>query len=283
MVLVTLAALFGTALYIFFKLFDRLKVPLLPAIVVNYLVAFLFGLIYSKPWAVGDISLLWLPSALQGALFILLFQLIGLASQRIGISPTTVASKMSLALTVMITVLIFREQPSALAWSGIALALLGVTFSSWGRGTRGVKGWWLLPVIFFASAFSDVLINAAQRTRVTPMTEAVFPTMIFGFSALFGLCWLAFRTDRTALLDPRTWLWGGLLGCVNYGSIYFLVLALSRSGLAASSVFPLANVGVILFGTAASVILFKERIRTVQWIGIVLSIAALGLIISAPV
>ena len=69
--------------------------------------------VYSKPWAAGDISLLWMPSALQGGLFILLFQLIGLASQRIGISPTTVASKMSLALTVLITVLIFREQPSA--------------------------------------------------------------------------------------------------------------------------------------------------------------------------
>ncbi|MEO5584835.1 MAG: DMT family transporter [Flavobacteriales bacterium] len=282
MVLVMLSALFTAALYVLFKLFDRRKVPLLPAIVVNYIVAFLFGLFYSTPWTAGDISLLWLPSALQGGLFILLFHLIGSASQRIGISPTTVASKMSLALTVMITVLIFREQPSALAWSGIALAVLGVTFSSWGGGTRGAKGWWLLPVIFFASAISDVLINASQRTRVTPMTEAVFPTMIFGFAALFGLCWLVFRADRIALLQPRTWFWGALLGGVNYASIFFLVLALSRGGLQASSVFPLANVGVILFGTAASIVLFKERLRAVQWVGIVLSIAALGLIISAP-
>lgn len=282
MALVMLSALFGAVLFVFFKLFDRRKVPLLPAIVVNYLVAFLFGLVYSKPWAAGDISLLWMPSALQGGLFILLFQLIGLASQRIGISPTTVASKMSLALTVLITVLIFREQPSALAWSGIALAVLGVTFSSWGGGTRGAKGWWLLPVIFFASAISDVLINAAQRTRVTPMTEAVFPTMIFGFAALFGLGWLVFRTDRGALLHPRTWFWGALLGGVNYGSIYFLVLALSRGGLQASIVFPLANVGVILIGTAASVVLFKERLHLVHWVGIALSIVALCLIISAP-
>lgn len=282
MVLVMLSALFGAALYLFFKLFDRLNVPLLPAITVNYLMAFLFGLIFSKPWDVGDISLLWLPSAIQGALFILLFQLIGLASQRIGVSPTTVASKMSLALTVLITVLIFREQPSALAWSGIALAVLGVTFSSWGGGMRAAKGWWLLPVIFIASAISDVLINAAQRTRVTPMTEAVFPTMIFGFSALFGLCWLVFRTERVALLQPRTWFWGALLGGVNYGSIYFLVLALSRGGLDASRVFPLMNVGVILIGTAASIMLFKERLRVVHWVGIVLSIVALCLIISAP-
>ena len=282
MVLVIFSALFGAALYVLFKLFARLKVPLLPAIVVNYLVAFLFGLVYSRPWSAGDISLLWLPSALQGALFILLFQLIGSASQRIGISPTTVASKMSLALTVLITVFIFHEHPSALAWTGIGLAVLGVTFSSWGGSAGGSKGWWLLPVIFIASGISDVLINAVQRTRVTPMTEAVFPTMIFGFAALFGLCWLAFRADRVALLEPRTWLWGALLGGVNYGSIYFLVLALSHSGLAASSVFPLANVFVILFGTVASIVLFKERLRVVHWVGIALSMIALGLIISAP-
>lgn len=281
MALVILSALFGAALFLFFKGFEKWQVALLPAIVVNYLTAFLFGLAYSRPWAVGDISVLWLPSALQGGLFILLFWLIGLASQSVGISPSTVASKMSLALTVLITVFIFREQLSAMAWSGIALAVLGVTFSSWGSSRGGAKGWWLLPVIFVASTISDVLLNAAQRTRVTPITEAVFPTLIFGFAALFGLCWLAFRADRAALRKPGTWIGGGLLGCANYGSIYFLVLALSKSGLPASTVFSLLNVGVILIGTATAMVLFKERLRPVQWIGLTCSIASLVLILSA--
>lgn len=281
MALVILSALFGAALYLFFKAFERLGISLLPAIVVNYLTAFGFGLAYSQPWAVGDISLLWLPSALQGGLFILLFWLIGIASQRVGISPTTVASKMSLAFTVLITVLIFREAPSVLAWTGIALAVLGVSFSSWGGSLQGAKGWWYLPVIFVASTFSDVLLNVAQRTRVTPLTEAVFPTLIFGFAALFGLCWLLFRKDRSALREPRTWIGGALLGGVNYGSIYFLVLALSKSGLPASSVFSLLNVGVILIGTAAAMVLFKERLRPVQWIGLACSIASLSLLLSS--
>ena len=281
MVFVILTALFSAALFLFFKAFERLRIALLPAIVVNYLVAFLFGLAYSQPWTVGDISLLWMPSAFQGGLFIILFWLIGLASQRVGISPTTVASKMSLAFTVLIMVLVFREAPSALAWAGIALAVLGVSFSSWGGSLTGAKGWWLLPVIFVASTISDVLINAAQLTRVTPVTEAVFPTLIFGFSALFGLVWLFFRKDRAALREPRTWIGGALLGVVNYCSIYFLVLALSKSGLPASSVFSLLNVGVILIGTTAAMLLFKERLRAVQWIGLACSISALVLIISS--
>ena len=283
MVLVILSALSGAALYVLFRIFDQRNIALLPAIVVNYLVAFLVGMAWSQPWAAGDVSLLWFPAALQGALFIVLFQLMGRASQQIGIAPTTVASKMSLALTVLVTVVLFREQLSALSWVGIALAVLGVTFSSWGGTASKGKDLWLLPIIFFASAFSDVLLNAVQRTRVTPLTEAVFSTMIVGFAALFGLCWLAFRADRKALRQRRTWIGGAALGVVNFASIYFLLLALSRSGHAASSIFPLVNVGVILFGTLASLFLFRDRIRPLQWIGIGLSIASLGLILAAAI
>ena len=281
MALVTLSALFGAALYVLFRIFGQRNIALLPAIVVNYLVAFLVGMAWARPWKAGDVGLLWFPAALQGALFIVLFRLMWRASQRAGIAPTTVASKMSLALTVLVTVLLFHEQPSALAWAGIGLAVLGVIFSSWGGTASGGRELWLLPVIFFASAFSDVLLNAVQRTRVTPLTEAAFSTMIFGFAALLGLCWLAFRKDRKALRDPAIWSAGGVLGVVNFGSIHFLVLALSRSGMEASSIFPLANVGVILFGTLASLWLFRERIRLLQWFGIVLSVASLGLILAA--
>jgi drug/metabolite transporter (DMT)-like permease len=280
MVLVIIAALLTAALFVFFRAFGVLKIPLLPAIVVNYLVAFLFGLAFSRPWEVEDLSMIWVPALLQGAVFIGLFHLMGTASQRIGIAPTTVASKMSLALTVMLTVLIFREHPSAIAWLGIALAVIGVALSSWGGGLRSGQAWWFIPVLFVANAFSDVLLNISQRIYVTALTEASFAAFIFGAAALFGLCWLAFRKDRVALADPRVWAGGGLLGCVNYGSVYFMVRALSSSGLPGSSVFPLVNVGVILFGSAASIVLFKERLKPLHWAGIALSVAALGCILA---
>ncbi|MEO8732845.1 MAG: hypothetical protein ABI373_00805, partial [Flavobacteriales bacterium] len=131
------------------------------------------------------------------------------------------------------------------------------------------------------NSFSDVLLNISQRLYVTALTEASFAAFIFGASALFGLCWLAFRKDRVALTDPHVWIGGGLLGCVNYGSVYFMVRALSSSGLPGSSVFPLVNVGVIIFGSAASIILFKERLKPLHWAGIALSVAALGCILAA--
>jgi drug/metabolite transporter (DMT)-like permease len=281
MALVILSSLFNAAIFALFKALGARRIALLPAIVVNYLVAFLFGMAHARPWAMGDLGLLWLPSVIEGALFILLFRLMGLSTQWNGISPTTVASKMSLALTVLASVVIFREHPGGAAWAGIVLAVAGVVLSSWGDRAAPGKGRWALPVIFVASAFTDVLLSATQRTRLTPVTEAAFPTFIFGFAAFFGLCWLAFRSERRSLLDRSTWIAGTLLGLLNYGSILFLVMGLSRSGLDASSVFPLANVAVILFGAAASVLLFRERLRTIHWAGIALSVVSLILILAS--
>ncbi len=280
MALVILASLFNAAVFALFKAFGMRRIALLPAIVVNYCTAFLFGMLYARPWALGDISLLWLPSLLEGAMFIALFRLMGRSTQWNGIAPTTVAGKMSLALTVLGTVIIFGEQPGKLAWAGIFLALLGVAFSSWGGGSAPGSKRWALPVIFVASAFTDLLLAVVQRTRLTPLTEAAFPVMIFGFAALIGLTWLAFRPERRALIQPRTWAWGGLLGVLNYFSIHLLVIALSRSGMEASTLFPLANVGTILFGAMASVVLFREQLRPLHWVGIALSVASLILIIA---
>ncbi len=278
--LVILSAVFNAAIYVLFKVFGQRRIALLPAIVVNYITAFLVGLAHSRPWNT-DLELLWLPAVIEGFLFIALFRLMGLSTQWNGLAPTTVAGKMSLALTVVSTVLLFGERPGGPAWAGIAMALLGVVLSSWGAGGSQGRRRWALPVIFVASAVTDVLLASVERTRLTPCTEAAFPTLIFGFAALAGLCWLAFHPERMALRMPPTWIAGIGLGLLNYGSIHCLVIGLSRSGLPASIVFPLANVCVILFGAAASVLVFRERFKPVHWAGLALSIVSLVLLMLA--
>ncbi len=281
MVLVILAALFVAALFVLFKSFELRSVPLLPAIVVNYASALLCGLVVSRPWAAGDLSLLWTPSLLLSFLFISVFYLTGRSAQLAGVAPTTVASKMSLVLTVIFSVVVFKEHQSALGWTGIALALVGVVLSSWGGDGRARGNAWLLPVLlFFGNAAIDIGINVIQKTRTTPFTEAVFPTLVFGSAGMLGLVWVVLRGELKAFGEPRTWIGGMLLGAVNYGSLYFVVKALAGSGLPSSSVFPLMNIGVIIFGSLASSALFKERPRPVHLAGIALSVLALLFILN---
>jgi drug/metabolite transporter (DMT)-like permease len=282
MALVILAALCMAALFLLFKIFDKRGIPLLPAIVVNYFVAFTCGVLVAAPWNAGDLTPIALPVGALGVLFITLFYLTGVSTQRAGVAATSVASKMSLVLTVLAAVALHGERPGPMGWTGILLALVGVVLSSWASGPPGARGAWALPVLLFlGNAAIDITLNATQRNLLTPSTGPVFATLIFGVAGILGVVWLLAERNATLLLDPRVLLAGLVLGMINYASLYFIVGALARSGFPASSVFPLMNIGVILFGTAASIALFRERLRAVQWIGIGCAIVALVLIIGS--
>ncbi|MBL8011390.1 MAG: DMT family transporter [Flavobacteriales bacterium] len=282
MVLVTLAAVFVALLFLIFKSFEQRNVALLPAIVINYVVALLCGLAISRPWAAGDLAPLWTPSLIMSVLFITVFYLTGLSAQRAGIAATTVASKMSLVLTVAFSVVALGEAQSMLGWMGIALAIAGVVLSSWSNDGRGMHRAWALPVLLFVgNAAIDIGLAWTQRMRTTPLTEAVLPTLVFGMAGVLGLIGVYARREQQAFREPRTWVGGLLLGTVNYGSLYFVVKALARSGWPSSSVFPLMNIGVIVFGTVGSVILFRERPRPLQLAGMATALLAMVLILAA--
>jgi drug/metabolite transporter (DMT)-like permease len=282
MALVIIAAFLQAILFLLFRLFEKRGIALMPGIAVNYVVAMCCGLIYAPPWSAGDISGLWWPSAGIAVLFVAVFFLTGLSAQRAGVAASSVASKMSVILTVLFSVVVHHERPGLLGWTGLLFAVAGVVLASWTTGVPGTrKQWWLPLLLFVGTACIDIAINTVQRTLLTPSTEAVFPTMGLGIAGLFATITVLRGNEAGALRNARTWIGGTLLGIVNYGSLLFVVKALAHSGLQASSVFPLISIFVILFGTLGSIALFGERLRRVQYAGIALAVVALVLLMTA--
>ena len=279
--LVILTALCVAAFAVIFRYFERYDVPLFPAITINYAVAFACGLVLHPPWSVGDISLLWMPSALLGVLFVSIFSLQGLSAQLAGAARTTIAGRMSLVLTVLGIVLLFHERIAVLSIIGIVVALVGLLLTTASSDSEEDKRSWMLPLlIFLGCGAADIIVNAAQRVRTTSLNEAAFTTMCFGGASSVSAIVLAIRGPRSALMHHRTLIGGIVLGIVNYASLLFLVLALGKGALPASSIFPLMNIAAILFATIAGITLFKERLSVRQSVGIGCCITALVLVMS---
>jgi drug/metabolite transporter (DMT)-like permease len=118
---------FSSFIFILFKLFPKFGVDTFQAIVFNYFTACICGFaLYGDSWsnaAWTDTN--WMYAALIcGILFISLFVLMGKSSQINGVAITSVAVKMSMAISAIF--IGFGETFGLLKIAGIAMAIIGV-------------------------------------------------------------------------------------------------------------------------------------------------------------
>jgi drug/metabolite transporter (DMT)-like permease len=68
------------------------------------------------------------------------------------------------------------------------------------------------------------------------------------------------------------------LGIANFGNILFYIKAHQAIANNPSVVFSSMNIGVIVFGTLVGVFIFREKLSTLNKLGIVLAIIAIAII-----
>ena len=153
MVFLVLSILFSTSIFIIFRLFPKYKIDNFQAIIVNYVVAIIFGLLVSdlpsSTTAILDKN--WFNwSIIVGFLFIVVFYLFALSSQKAGIAVTAVASKMSVVIPVSLGFFYFQEEANLSKIIGIALSL--VAFYLLLQKKKGIKlnyKYIFLPILIF--------------------------------------------------------------------------------------------------------------------------------------
>ena len=282
-----LCILSSTAIFVVFKTIDRFNIPSFPVIVINYLCATILGfVIYSGPS--GPSAVLesrWLPiSALIGVLFILMFFLIAYSSRKAGLSVTTVASKMSVIFPIVFSLMIDpSDQLSLMKSAAILIALGGVVLTVYKpdkvKSDRSVV---FVPLLLFVGMGTvDSLVKLAQQNYVRDDETALFSAILFLNAFLSGiLAMLFYRKHMRQFLRLKVWAWGLLLGAVNFGSIFFLVRALNYrtavgSGIDSSVIFGANNISIVALSVLVGLLVFKEKLSIINWVGIVLSALAL--------
>lgn len=280
MIWLVLSITVSSFLYVIFKYFQVFKVNTLHAIIVNYLVACVTGFV-----AYGNLPKLenianapWLYYALfLGALFITIFNIMALTSQKNGLSVAAVTSKMSLVIPVLAGFWLYNESVGWIKILGIFLALASVYLSSIKSktGLKLDKGLLILPVLLFlGSGIIDTTLKYAEKTHVPDGDEPLFSAVCFAMAFIIGLCVLIYEASKKRFLNFKSIIAGVALGVPNYFSIFFIIKAL-KSGMESSILFPINHVGTVLLTTIFGIIIFKERLIPKNYIGISLAIIAI--------
>ena len=280
-----LSILSSTLIFVVFKLFDRYKINTLHAIVVNYFVAFSCGLFFYK----GDLTLAQIPeqpwffyTVGLGALFILIFNLMAITTQRSGLSVVSVATKMSVVIPIVFGLVYYKESLGILKILGIILALVAVYLASIKTkdGIAIKKKNLIYPLlVFLGSGFIDTSIKYLEASMVAEDQVALFSAIIFSAAASIGVLILIGQIIKgTFKFQFKTIIGGIALGLPNYFSVYFIIQALRSDILESSDVFTVNNVAIVMASTLLGITFFKEKLLRKNWIGIILAVVSIFLV-----
>lgn len=287
MIYLILSILISSLLFVIFKLFDVFKINTLQAIVINYAIALSFGLFSSniqlsvyeipqKPWFLGAFCL--------GFLFISVFNVMGITSQKNGLSVASVAGKMSVVIPIIVGVFVYKESIGFVKITGILMALVAVYLSSAKSDSSPVKFKNLLfPLLLFVgSGCIDAGLKFVETTYVSEGAVPMFLATIFGCAFILGCFVIITQMINGKFKFQWKNLLGGIaLGIPNYYSMEFLIKALQTKGLESSTLFTINNVSIVILTTVFALAFFKEKLIKKNWIGIGLAVISILLVASA--
>lgn len=281
MIYLLLSILTSVIVVAFFKLFDKYNVNTFEAIVINYLTCATMGnLVADTP---GITTTFWQEewfkyTLILGFLFISVFYSIAQTAQKIGVSISMVAAKLSVAIPVVVALFIHNESLNAFKIAGILLSLVSVFFISKSeQGTSNQqKNLWHLPLyVFIGSGLIDTLLNHINKTYIPPFDTNHILSFVFLTAFVLGGSLLVFQLiNKKQKPDLKSVWWGIALGIPNYMCMYFLLKTLGAFT-EASMVLPVNNIGIVMVSTLAGVFIFKEHLNTFNKLGLALAIVSI--------
>jgi len=288
MIYLILSIVLSVGLLVNFRLFPRYSINTFQAIVFNYPVCFLLGYLLMgkgetfrldlhQPWT-------WYCLAL-GLGFILTFILSGAATQRIGMTLTSLANNISLVIPVLFSLFVFGSDSVAfgpLNYAGLVLGVVAVAIASYKADDGGAKAGFfqsggLALAVFLLYGITNTAINYIQIhvIRNSPGAIPVMLVMVLG-AVITGLAVWAYRLLRgREAFEAKNLVAALTLGVPNFLSFYFLIRALNHYGSSGAFVYPLYNMGVILVSALVSVLFFREKLSRLNQAGLGLAILAI--------
>lgn len=233
-----------------------------------------------QPWFI------W--AGIMGCMFIMLFNLIGFTTQKLGVAVASVANKLSLVIPFAFSLYLYNEEATWLKVVGIIIALAAVVFTclpatkNAGFANKHIPAFLLIllpAVLFLGSGLLDALVKYVQQTYLNESNDNAYLITSFATATTIGLLVLLILiVAGKQKFDNRSVIAGIVIGVPNYFSLWCLVKVLKAYEGNSSAIIPINNMGIVLFSTVMAWLLFKERLSLVNWTGVILALGAIALI-----
>lgn len=262
------------------KLAKRYQIGIAQAITWNYLFAIGLSLFFFRP-AINVLNLASIQGihVLLGVLLPTIFIFLALSVQRTGLARTDIAQRLSLFISLLGAFFIFNENYSTLKYFGIAIGFLAIIFTVYRKSTTQVNNTdWLYPLlVFIGFGVIDVCFKLISQYTPLPYTTSLF--IIFCIAFLLSLGYIVYlAVIKKVKLQLINFICGCILGFFNFGNILFYMKAHRAMANDPSTVFAAMNIGVIIFGSLIGILVFKEKLTKLNYLGLTLALLAIILI-----
>lgn len=279
MIYILLSICCSVTVAVLLKLAKRYKINVLQAVMWNYLSAIILGCIFFKP----DLKAInVMPSNLLvaiGVLLPLLFLLLAASVRNMGIVKTDIAQRLSLFIPLLAAFYLFDEHFNTLKIAGLIVGFIAILLTMIRKQTAKHESYaFIYPVfVFIGFGVIDVLFKKLAVDKSIVYTTALLLVFAISFTvaALILLYTVVIKKQKIELVNFAC---GLVLGCFNFGNILFYMKAHRSMADNPSTVFAAMNMGVIILGSFIGIVLFKEKVSRLNYLGITLALAAILLI-----
>lgn len=256
------------------KIAKRHSVVLEQAIAVNYLMAIALSFYLLTPtFSKGLSQLPWAVFLALGVLLPSIFIVMGRAVEYAGIVKSDAAQRLSLILPIIAAVTVFGEQITGQRLLGIILAFLAlfcllVRNDKYQRKSGGIAMLSLVGV-WFGYGVIDILFKQLSKSGTNFSTSLVIS---FAMACLLMLVVITLKKQRWTI---KSIIGGLILGFFNFFNILFYIKSHQMFSANPTLVFVAVNIGVITLATLTGAIVFKEKLRTINLIGLLFAVVAI--------
>lgn len=207
---------------------------------------------------------------ISGILYLTTFVLMQKNIYQNGIMLSSLFGKLGILVPTLMAVFVFHEQPKLMQMFGVAIAIAAILLINLERGGIKKGGRRILLLVQLLSAgITDSMANIYDKTGSNSLKDH-YLFYIFLVAMILAFFMILVRKQHLTIKDV---FFGIMIGVPNYFSSRFLLLAVGR--LPAVIAYPVFSVGTLLVITAASVILFKEKLSNQKKSALILIIGAL--------